>query len=85
MNSLLRSKGGSSEDQCQSTTDQVAHHISGLEGHIESVQVLERKVRGISDLVSSLLANHPQSTSCSLPPMLVNTVTQANQLSLPLP
>ncbi|KAL3494903.1 hypothetical protein BJX62DRAFT_222935 [Aspergillus germanicus] len=66
MNSLLRSKEFSSEEQCQSTADQVAHHISGLEGHIESVQVLERKVRGISDLLAVAVTVENQAVTIDI-------------------
>ncbi|KAJ0423940.1 hypothetical protein BJY00DRAFT_299447 [Aspergillus carlsbadensis] len=65
-NSLLHSKQFSSEEQRQSTADQVAHHISGLKGHIESVQVLERKVRGISDVLAVAVTVENQAVTIDI-------------------
>jgi hypothetical protein len=56
ISSLSHSKGVSRDQQGGYMSGEVARHITELEGHIESVQVLERKVRGISDLVSHLQA-----------------------------
>lgn len=50
MNSLLRSKT-STDGGFQTVVDSLAYHVTTLEGHLESINVLERKIRGISDLV----------------------------------
>jgi hypothetical protein len=71
MSLLLHSKDVSSEQQCRSMSGLLAQHITALEGHIESVQVLERKVQGISDLVGHLLAM----------PLSLRILCQTNQTS----
>lgn len=50
MNSLFRPKT-SADDGFQTVVDSLAYHVTTLEGHLESINVLERKIRGISDLV----------------------------------
>ncbi|KAL4756019.1 uncharacterized protein BDW70DRAFT_154510 [Aspergillus foveolatus] len=66
MNSLLHSKDVSSEQQFRSTSNQLASHITALEGHIESVQVLERKVRGISDLLAVAVTVENQAVTIDI-------------------
>jgi hypothetical protein len=65
INSLFISKGFSTDREFQTVADDLTYHITGLEGNLESVNVLERKVRAISDLVRYL--NHLFDNYTSLP------------------
>ena len=51
-NSLLYSKGFIKESELWEIDNVLAHHRVSLEGNINSVTALERKIRGISQLVS---------------------------------
>lgn len=51
-NSLLYSKGFIRESELREIDNVLAHHRVSLEGNINSVTALERKIRGISQLVS---------------------------------
>ncbi|KAL3431438.1 hypothetical protein BDV09DRAFT_188408 [Aspergillus tetrazonus] len=66
ISSLSHFKGVSREQQGGSMSGQVAHHITELEGHIESVQVLERKVRGISDLLAVAVTVENQAVTIDI-------------------
>lgn len=52
INSFFHSRRLSSDEEFQSVAGHLTYYITSLEGHLQSVNVLERKVRGISDLVS---------------------------------
>ncbi|KAL2844546.1 hypothetical protein BJY01DRAFT_263842 [Aspergillus pseudoustus] len=66
LDSLFHSTNRSSEPQYQPTSDQLAYHITSLEGHIESVQVLEAKVRGISDLLAVAVTVENQAVTIDI-------------------
>lgn len=64
INSRLRCEGLAADArEFQTVADSLAYHVTSLEGHLESVNVLERKVRGISDLVRAI---HPAGSVANL-------------------
>ena len=53
INTLLYTKGFSTENNYDRVSGDLASYKVNLEGHLRSVRVLERKAQGISDLVGS--------------------------------
>ncbi|KAF7164620.1 hypothetical protein CNMCM5623_009077 [Aspergillus felis] len=66
INSFFHSKRFSSDDDFQSVAGELTYYITSLEGHLESVNVLERKVRGISDLLAVALTVENQAVTIDI-------------------
>ncbi|GIJ86990.1 hypothetical protein Asppvi_005889 [Aspergillus pseudoviridinutans] len=66
INSFFHSKRFSSDDEFQSVASELTYYITSLEGHLESVNVLERKVRGISDLLAVALTVENQAVTIDI-------------------
>ncbi|KAF7596890.1 hypothetical protein BBP40_011935 [Aspergillus hancockii] len=55
LNTLFQTKGFVTEDESQRAADEMAYYATNLEGCLKSVEVLEGKVKGISDLLAVAL------------------------------
>ncbi|GFF98939.1 isoform 2 of receptor-interacting serine/threonine-protein kinase 4 [Aspergillus udagawae] len=66
INSLFISKGFSTDREFQTVADDLTYHITCLEGNLESVNVLERKVRAISDLLAVTLTVENQAVTIDI-------------------
>ena len=51
MNTLFQSKGLTTDSDSQLFASEMAYYVTTIEGYMKSVEVLEGKVKGISDLV----------------------------------
>ncbi|KAL4888298.1 hypothetical protein BDV59DRAFT_211209 [Aspergillus ambiguus] len=66
LNSSFHSRGFSSDEEFQSLAGDLMRYINTLEGHLESVKVLERKVRSIADLLAVVLTVENQAVSIGI-------------------
>ncbi|KAL3455340.1 hypothetical protein BJX64DRAFT_272630 [Aspergillus heterothallicus] len=66
MNMLSHHDKHLSSHQFLSTADQLKYYGAGLEGHIQSVKVLEQKVRGISDLLAVAVTVENQAVTIDI-------------------
>ncbi|KAM0121518.1 hypothetical protein ACP6JC_001686 [Aspergillus fumigatus] len=66
INSFFHSRRLSSDEEFQSVAGHLTYYITSLEGHLQSVNVLERKVRGISDLLAVALTVENQAVTIDI-------------------
>lgn len=60
VNELFLSKGLITDKQHQKLADETASYISKLEGYMKSVETLEKKVKGYSNLVCLVTTFYPR-------------------------
>ncbi|OJJ06554.1 hypothetical protein ASPVEDRAFT_56153 [Aspergillus versicolor CBS 583.65] len=65
MNSLLHSDT-STDAAFQTVVDKLTYHITSLEGNLEGINVLERKIRAISDLLAVSLTVENQAVTIDI-------------------
>ncbi|GAB1208462.1 hypothetical protein APSETT445_007212 [Aspergillus pseudonomiae] len=77
MNTLFQSKGLTTDSDSQLFASEMAYYVTTIEGYMKSVEVLEGKVKGISDLLAVALNLKGQTVANEINDKMLQLTSEA--------